>query len=70
MFVACNSCSTTVGVMDYYNIGTLCKNLEKEVKDIDSRLRSVEANTKLVNDNLRVIHRLAVTIDAEVSRKK
>jgi hypothetical protein len=56
--------------MDYYNIGTLCKNLEKEVKDIDSRLRSVEANTKLVNDNLRVIHRLAVTIDAEVSRKK
>jgi uncharacterized Zn finger protein len=36
IFVRCISCKTVVGVIDYYNVGTLVKKLAKKLKiDLD-----------------------------------
>ena len=43
-FVQCSSCNTPVGVLDYYNIGSLLKTQEKALKDLDSRISTIEHN--------------------------
>ncbi|MBN1950257.1 MAG: hypothetical protein JW801_03585 [Bacteroidales bacterium] len=36
IFVRCTSCKTVVGVVDYYNVGTLVKKLATQLKiDLD-----------------------------------
>lgn len=47
--VCCQSCNSILGVVDFFNVGTLLKNAEKEQKklaaqaqSIDSRLAQIE----------------------------
>lgn len=32
IFIRCNNCKTVVGVLDYYNVGTLIKKLAQKLK--------------------------------------
>jgi uncharacterized Zn finger protein len=38
MFVQCSSCGSVVGVMDYFNIGTLIKQQNEAIKKIAGAL--------------------------------
>jgi len=39
IFIQCASCGTVVGVLDYYNIGTLIQKQNEAIRQIASHLR-------------------------------
>lgn len=41
-FIQCSSCGVPVGVMDYYNTGSLLKKQEKAIANLDGRLTRIE----------------------------
>lgn len=41
-FVQCAHCGTPVGVLDYYNLGTLLKKQEQAMADMARRLETME----------------------------
>ena len=53
MFVQCSSCGGVVGVMDFYNIGTIVKNLEKEIENNKSAINTVNHNLAIINENVK-----------------
>lgn len=49
-FVQCRSCGVPVGVLDYFNLGTIIKDQEKKVDDLGKRLSRIEsAINQIVN---------------------
>ena len=42
IFVQCSSCGTPVGVMDYYNIGSLMKKQEDKLDELTSKMERLE----------------------------
>ncbi len=42
MFVQCSACGTPVGVLDYFNIGSLLDDQKKQLKALDSRVSNIE----------------------------
>lgn len=38
LFVQCSSCGNVVGVMDYFNIGSMISKLEKRIEKIERKL--------------------------------
>lgn len=41
-FVQCSACNTPIGVLDYYNLGSLIKDQEKTIKNLDHRMSNIE----------------------------
>ena len=37
--IACSSCNTVVGVMDFFNVGQMLTDIEKRLKAIEQRIR-------------------------------
>lgn len=61
IFVQCQSCQSVVGVLDYYNIGTLAKDIEKKVDSLSSQIRNisnVNSNLNIINNNILEIKQL------------
>ncbi len=42
MFIQCSSCGTVIGTTDYYNVGSLLKDQEEQINNLNSRLSNVE----------------------------
>ncbi|GFE57697.1 hypothetical protein AOG1_15770 [Geobacter sp. AOG1] len=51
-FVQCSSCNAPIGVLDYYNLGTLMKKQEKSIDDIESRLSNIEHTLRQIAHHL------------------
>ncbi len=59
-FIQCRSCGCVVGAQEYYNVGTLVKDLEKKVDALSmkiSGLNSVNNNMNIINNNVLEIQR-------------
>lgn len=41
-FVQCSSCNAPIGVLDFFNLGSLMKDQEKSIKNLDNRLSNIE----------------------------
>lgn len=54
-FVQCTSCGVPVGVLDYYNVGTLLKEQEKDMEKLARRLAAVESALETIDHNVRVV---------------
>jgi len=42
MFVQCSSCGVPIGVLDYYNLGSLLQEQKKLIEALASRVSNVE----------------------------
>jgi hypothetical protein len=51
LFVQCSSCGSVVGTMDYWNIGTLVKELEKKV-GFGTSTSNINSNLDVINQNI------------------
>jgi hypothetical protein len=51
LFVQCSSCGSVVGTMDYWNIGTLVKELEKKV-GFGTSTSNINSNLDIINQNI------------------
>lgn len=51
LFVQCSVCGSVVGTMDYWNIGTLVKELEKKV-GLGTSTSTINSNLDVINQNL------------------
>ncbi len=40
--IQCTSCQTPIGITDYYNVGSLVKQQEASIKELQSKLKNVE----------------------------
>lgn len=52
LFVQCKSCGTVVGVMDYYNIGSLMNNMKRKLDELDSSIRNLAYTIESLRRNL------------------
>ncbi|MGN6196936.1 MAG: hypothetical protein ACTHOB_18490 [Ginsengibacter sp.] len=66
MFVQCSKCGTVVGTMDYWNIGTLLKDLEKKV-GFDSSSSTVNNNLDIINSNIAKLFQLLQSTNRKLS---
>jgi hypothetical protein len=51
--VQCVGCGAPSGVMDFWNIGTLLKQQEKQISDLNSRLQTMEYTLNQIAQALR-----------------
>lgn len=66
MFVQCSKCGTVVGAMDYWNIGTLLKDLEKKV-GFGSSSSTVNNNLDIINSNIAKLFQLLQSTNRKLS---
>lgn len=73
-FVQCSSCGCVVGVLDYYNIGTKLKELEKDISSLKSSVQNNLSSTGALNNNLSIINQniinLTNLVATEANNKK
>lgn len=68
MFVQCSKCGSVVGTMDYWNIGTLVKDLEKKINrnyDFDT----VNSNLGVINENISRLFRKINDLESKIEKK-
>lgn len=57
MFVQCSSCGSVIGVLDYFNIGTLLKKLkddnEIEFFNLNSSLQTINNNITIIDNKIK-----------------
>ena len=58
VFIQCSKCGGVASATDYYNVGSLIKDQEKEMGKVQTRLTNIESALQTINDNLRVLERL------------
>ena len=61
MFVQCSKCGAVVGVMDYYNIGSVIKKVEEKIDRLErnsSNTSSINNSLSTINHNIETLHRL------------
>ncbi|MCK1632659.1 hypothetical protein [Bradyrhizobium sp. 162] len=51
--IQCVGCGAPIGVMDFWNIGTLLKKQEKQISDLSSRLQNMEHTLSQIAQVLR-----------------
>lgn len=51
--VQCRSCGTACGVLDYFNLGTLLKNQEKQISDLTSLVQTLRQELQQIARSLR-----------------
>ena len=54
-FVQCSSCNTPIGVLDYYNLGTLMKTQEKTINGINSNTSNLDHRLSNIEHTLSQI---------------
>lgn len=55
LFVCCTRCSTTVGVLDYYNIGTVTKGIDEKINTLERNVTNTRSDMNSINHNLGTI---------------
>ena len=76
LFVQCSSCGSVVGTMDYWNIGTLLKELEQKVgfgtstSTINSNLDVINQNITKLFQNLQATNNKLKEIEEKIDRQK
>ena len=53
--VQCTSCGVVVGVLEYYNVGSLVKDQEKEITKLQRAVASIQSDLNTLDHNIRVI---------------
>jgi excinuclease UvrABC ATPase subunit len=53
MFVQCGSCGGVVGIQDYFNIGSLIKDQEKQIKRLQSCISDIEFQVSQIYQRIR-----------------
>ena len=53
MFVQCSSCGGVVGIQDYFNIGTLLQDQEKQIKQLQSSISDIESQLSHISQRIR-----------------
>jgi hypothetical protein len=56
-FVQCSSCSTPVGVVDYFNLGAELQDRKQEIADLGKRLDSVQRTLSNIETYLQRLSR-------------
>jgi hypothetical protein len=56
-FIQCSMCGTPVGVVGFYDAGSLIKEQEEEIAELQKRLKVVEAYCRNIDQNLVKISR-------------
>lgn len=56
--VQCRKCGTVVGVVEYYNSGTLLKGQEKEIAKLQRQMEVALNGLNTINENIRKLARL------------
>jgi transcription initiation factor IIE alpha subunit len=69
-FVQCSSCGAVVGAMDYWNLGTVSKDIEKKVNKIDSDISSIKSQINTVNYNIGLINQSLSQLYALIKSKQ
>jgi hypothetical protein len=76
LFVQCSSCGSVVGTIDYFNIGTLVKELKEKV-GLDSSTSNINSNLDVINQNIVRLFQLMQTtnqklheIEEKINRKE
>ena len=68
MFVQCAKCGSVAGVLDYYNIGTLVKELEKKIgRNYD--LDALNSNLGTINQNIINLFRKIADLEIKINKK-
>jgi hypothetical protein len=52
-----SSCQTPIGVTDYYNLGSLLKDQEKKLEEMDSRLSRIQNDMHQIAQALNTMRR-------------
>ena len=55
--IQCISCQTPIGVTDYWNVGTLLKNQEKKMAELESQLSSIQSSVTQIARALKATGR-------------
>jgi hypothetical protein len=53
--ITCSGCSAILGVTDYYNVGTLLKQQEKEIAGLKTQLGNMQSGIQQMDHNIRLI---------------
>jgi hypothetical protein len=53
----CSACSVPVGVMDYYNLGSILKKQEKEIADLKKQVAHVAAAVDWIQHAVQTLRR-------------
>lgn len=76
LFVQCSRCGSVVGTMDYWNIGTLIKELERKI-GFGSSTSNINSNLDVINQNIaRLFQHIQFTnnklreIEEKIDKKK
>ena len=65
MLVQCSKCGTVLGAMDFWNIGTLLKDLEKKV-DSGKSISSLTSHLEIINSNIAKLFQLMQNTNAKL----
>lgn len=52
-FIQCSSCGTPVGVLGYYDAGSLVKEQAAEIKKLHNEIAAIQSSLHTINENLR-----------------
>lgn len=53
MFVQCSSCGNPIGVMDYFNIGSIVNKLEQRLEILETQCANIDHNIRIIAQMLR-----------------
>lgn len=67
-FVQCSKCGSVVGVLDFYNIGTLIKDVENKVNELSRQIDDISnTNNKLIN-NQNIINNNILNLERKLNK--